>query len=68
MEVYVIETIGGQIVNGEYNKEICPKFLESSVKDCFNRLGYCIYRSNEFECIMYPNQESAERAIEWALN
>lgn len=29
MEVYVIETMGGQIVNGEYSKEICPKFLES---------------------------------------
>lgn len=32
MEVYVIETMGGQIVNGEYSKEICPKFLESAVK------------------------------------
>lgn len=52
MEVYVIETIGGQIVNGEYSKEICPKFLESVVKDNFNKLGYCFYHSNEYECII----------------
>lgn len=68
MEVYVIETMGGQIVNGEYSKEICPKFLESVVKDNFNKLGYCFYQLSEYECIIYPNQESAEHAIEWALN
>lgn len=39
MEVYVIETMGGQIANGEYSKEICPKFLEPAVKDNFNKLG-----------------------------
>ena len=55
MEVYVIETMEGQIVNGEYGKEICPKFLESAVKDNFNKLGYCLYQSSEY-------------AIEWALN
>lgn len=34
-------------------------------KKSYNTKGY---PTNEYECIIYPNQESAEHAIEWALN
>lgn len=35
MEVYTVETIGGQITSYEANKENLPKFLEKPVKESF---------------------------------
>lgn len=68
MEVHVIGTMGGQMVNGGYGKGICPKSLESAVKGNSDKLGYCFRQSSGYECIIYPSQESAEHAIERALD
>ena len=67
MEVYTVETIGGQITSYEPNREILPVFLEKPVKESFKERGFCMWKSTDYECIIYPTLEAALHAIQWTI-
>lgn len=67
MIVYVKETIGGQITSYEANKEKLPKFLERPVKESFKKYGFCMWKTPEYECIIYPTLQAAQHAIQWTI-
>lgn len=62
---YIVETIGGQITSYEANKENLPKFLEKPVKESFKKYGFCMWKTPEYECIIYPTLQAAQHAIQW---
>lgn len=67
MIVYTVETIGGQITSYEANKENLPKFLEKPVKESFKKYGFCMWKTPEYECIIYPTLQAAQHAIQWTI-
>lgn len=67
MIVYTVETIGGQITSYEANRENLPKFLEKPVKESFKKYGFCMWKTLEYECIIYPTLQAAQRAIQWTI-
>lgn len=67
MIVYTVETIGGQITGYEVNKENLPKFLEKPVKEGFKKYGFCMWKTPEYECIIYPTLQAAQHAIQWTI-
>jgi hypothetical protein len=67
MIVYTVETIGGQITSYEANKENLPKFLEKPVKESFKKYGFCMLKTPEYECIIYPTLQAAQHAIQWTI-
>nr|DAO11238.1 MAG TPA: hypothetical protein [Herelleviridae sp.] len=67
MIVYTVETIGGQITSYEANKENLPKFLEKPVRESFKKYGFCMWKTPEYECIIYPTLQAAQHAIQWTI-
>jgi hypothetical protein len=67
MIVYTVETIGGQITSYEANEENLPKFLEKPVKESFKKYGFCMWKTPEYECIIYPTLQAAQHAIQWTI-
>lgn len=67
MIVYTVETIGGQITSYEANRENLPKFLEKPVKESFKKYGFCMWKTLEYECIIYPTLQAAQHAIQWTI-
>ena len=67
MIVYTVETIGEQITSYEANKENLPKFLEKPVKESFKKYGFCMWKTPEYECIIYPTLQAAQHAIQWTI-
>ena len=67
MEVYTVETIGGQITSYEPNRENITGFLEELVKESFKERGYCMWESPDYECIIYPTLQAALHAIQWTI-
>lgn len=61
------ETIGGQITSYEANKEKLPGFLERPVKESFKKYGFCMWKTPEYECIIYPTLQAAQHAIQWTI-
>lgn len=49
------------------NKENLPKFLEKPVKESFKKYGFCMWKTPEYECIIYPTLQAAEHAIQWTI-
>lgn len=62
-----VETIGGQITSYEANKENLPRFLEKPVKESFKKYGFCMWKTPEYECIIYPTLQAAQHAIQWTI-
>lgn len=67
MEVYTIDTTGGQITGMEAIRGEIPAWLAAVVADRFREYGYCYWRDADGECIMYPTREAAEHAIRWTV-
>lgn len=67
MEVYIVETTGGQITGYEAIKANVPQFLDGEVSEQFRKRGFCFGKFPELECIIFPTKEAAERAIEWTI-
>lgn len=48
-------------------KENLPKFLEKPVKESFKKYGFCMWKTPEYECIIYPTLQAAQHAIQWTI-
>lgn len=68
MIVYSVKTYGGQILGGEPRRVECPGFLVEFMKKEFKRRGFCYWElGTPDECIIYPTEEAAWHAINWAI-
>ena len=68
MEAYIVETTGGQITSYEAIKANTPQWLDNAISEQIRKVGFCFWATPDFECIIYPTKEAAERAIEWAIS
>ena len=37
------------------------------VKESFKKYGFCMWKTPEYECIIYPTLQAAQHAIQWTI-